>query len=115
VPSTVTLPTYSTTPWSAGITVRASAFPVAGLAQMSSCEPPIQTAPPLTLGSEARPAPAPWVTRDERVRSPPGANQTHSDMPVPAVPHTPPEVAIRFPPSPPRIAEMLSSRPVPAS
>jgi hypothetical protein len=91
--------------------VLASAFPVAGLAQISSCEPPIQTAPPLTLGSEARPAPAPWVTRDALARSPPGANQTHSDMPVPAVPQTPPEVATRFPPAPPAMADDPDIRP----
>ena len=83
VPSTVTLPKYSTTPWSAGMAVRASTFPVAGFAQTSSCVPPIQTAPPLRVGSEARPPPAPWLTRNERDRSPPGANQTHSLIPDP--------------------------------
>jgi len=83
--------------WSAGMMVRAIAFPVAGLAQTSSCVPPIHTAPPLDAGSESRPAPAPWETRNDLVRSPPGANQTHSLIPIPVVPHTPPEVATRFP------------------
>jgi len=95
--------------------VRASALPVAGLAQMSSCEPPIQTALPLTLGSEARPAPVPWVTRNERVRSQPGANQTHSLIPLPVVPQMPPEVATRFPADPPGIVDDPTIRPAVAS
>jgi len=43
----VALSKYSTTLWSVGMDVRASAWPVDGLAQMSSCEPPTQTTPPL--------------------------------------------------------------------
>src|SRR5260370_42168060 len=78
---------------------RARSRPVAGSAHSSVCEPPIQTVPPLKLGTESRPAPAPWLTRTMRVRSAFGANQTHSDMPTPTVPQTPPEVAIRFPPA----------------
>src|SRR5271169_5132176 len=78
--------------------VLALTWPVTGSAQASFCEPPIQTAPPPKVGTESRPAPAPWLTRTTRVRSPFWANQTHSLMPMPTVPQTPPEVATRFPP-----------------
>jgi len=109
------LPKYSTMPWSAGMAVDAIAFPVAGLAQTSSCVPPIHTAPPLSEGTESRPAPAPWETRKDLVRSPPGANQTHSLIPVPVVPHTPPEVARRFPAPLGDICDDAARMPVPRS
>src|ERR1035438_10449685 len=94
---TVTLPKYSTTPPSVGMVTLFSTCPVAGLAHASVCEPPIQTAPPLTVGIELRPAPAPAPRRTIRVRSATGANQADSVMPTPVVPQTPPEVATRLP------------------
>src|SRR6516165_3331530 len=89
--------------------------PVAGSAQASDCVPPIHIAPPARVGSEGSPPPAPWLTGDADARSPPGANQTHSLIPVPNVPQAPPAVATRFPPLPTGIRDEDTWRPAAGS